>query len=109
MQFFNKLRLLFGLKRKLPAFNYCVYMHRNRRNGRVYVGITTDPESRWMPSKYRCSKRFYKAIQADGWETFDHYIVSKNHTKYEARIIEEALISAFDQTCPEHTYNTYKR
>lgn len=44
---------------------YTVYQHRNKINGKVYIGITMQtPEQRWRHGEgYKSSPHFYAAIQ----------------------------------------------
>ena len=45
---------------------YTVYMHKNKINGKIYIGITSrKPEARWGTNgiNYKTSPHFYAAIQ----------------------------------------------
>ena len=44
------------------ANNYCVYMHKNKINNKIYVGQTCNRKSRWSPISYKDSSYFYAAI-----------------------------------------------
>ena len=61
--------------------NYCVYAHINQQNGKIYIGITKDIAKRWIPSAYKFSPFFNKAIKKYGWDNFDHIILINNITK----------------------------
>ena len=41
---------------------YVVYMHKNKINGKVYIGQTCNIQKRWLPSSYIGSPHFYHAI-----------------------------------------------
>ena len=77
---------------------YIVYMHVNKLNGKVYVGIThhTNPNKRWGYSgqRYTHCVKFLHAINKYGWENFDHIILYKT-TKDRAVAIEKTLIAHY--------------
>ena len=54
--------------------NYTVYMHKNKINGKVYVGITKQkPKNRWnYGNGYLNSGHFIKAIRKYGAENWDY-------------------------------------
>ena len=87
--------------------NFIVYMHKNKINGKVYVGQTgQDPNKRWENGNgYKSCPRFWNAIQKYGWNSFEHIIVAKNLTLKEANLLEEKLIKDFDSTNPQNGYN----
>ena len=62
---------------------YIVYLHINKVNNKVYVGITRQkPELRWRKGKgYKDNIYFTKAIEKYGWDNFKHVIVFKNIPK----------------------------
>lgn len=87
---------------------WCVYMHVNLINNKVYVGQTCKkpPELRWgRGSGYREDVQpvFYRAIQKYGWDNFDHRIIADNLTKEEASQLEIELIAQYKSNC--HRYN----
>lgn len=75
---------------------YCVYVHINKINGKIYVGQTIHgdgPNKRWESgSGYKSSPHFWNAIQKYGWDNFEHEIVASNLTKEEADNFEILLI-----------------
>ena len=75
--------------------NYTIYMHKNKINGKVYIGQTCqNPIKRWDNGRgYETSSRFYNAILKYGWDNFDHIILYSNLSLEEANIIEEKLIA----------------
>lgn len=89
------------------CFVYCVYVHTNRENGKVYVGQTKDIEERFARcgSNYKNNKYFYNAIKKYGWDGFDHEILAYNLNKDEANEMEIYYIQKFDSTNPEKGYN----
>jgi group I intron endonuclease len=88
---------------------YTVYQHKNKINGKVYIGITSRiPEDRWGVDgcNYRSSPHFYSAIQKYGWDNFEHNILFDNLTKEQACIKEQELIKYFNSMDREFGYNS---
>lgn len=86
--------------------NWCVYMHTNKINKKVYVGITSkDVDRRWLEGggytgrnkdgSYRQPK-FAKAIDKYGWDGFDHIVFAEGLTHDEACHMEKLLIAFWD-------------
>lgn len=75
--------------------SYIVYLHINKINKKVYVGIThytCNPNIRWGNGlNYKGSVKFYNAILKYGWENFEHIILCKT-SRDKAIILERALI-----------------
>lgn len=90
--------------------NYVVYQHRNKTNGKIYVGITSQPpHKRWCNgSTYTNNTHFYRAIQKYGWSGFEHTILYENLDKESACKIEKTLIEVLHLTDPEKGYNKAK-
>ena len=90
--------------------NYCIYLHENKINGKVYVGQTCQkPQYRWNNGQgYKECSYFYKAIQKYGWENFNHIILAEKLTLEQANFLEEYYISIFDSTNSESGYNLQK-
>lgn len=86
---------------------YIVYIHKNKINGKVYIGQTSDTLERRSRGGqgYRSSPHFYHAIQEYGWEAFDHFILEDNLTSTQADDREKFWIKAFDSTNPNKGYN----
>ena len=84
---------------------FCVYCHTNKKNGKKYVGITSQkPEQRWNNGKgYIANDDFYKDIQKYGWSGFEHEIVADNLTQKQATQMEADLIKKWD--CLYSGYN----
>jgi group I intron endonuclease len=77
---------------------YIVYIHKNKINGKVYVGIThyTNPKKRWLSGYgYRGSHHFQAAINKYGWDNFEHIILFKNIQKELACREEQLLIKRY--------------
>lgn len=86
---------------------YSVYIHLNKTNNKMYVGITrTSAKKRWAKGLgYRKQKYFYNAIKKYGWDGFEHIIVKDNLPEQCAKTFEKVLIKLFDTTNPENGYN----
>lgn len=84
--------------RKYDDHVFLVYMHINKTNGKVYVGIThhANPNKRWGYSgqKYTHCVKFLNAIKKYGWDNFDHYVICRTD-KEKAKAIEIALIAHY--------------
>jgi hypothetical protein len=81
---------------KISKDKYSIYLHINKVNGKMYVGITkNNPEKRWgnNGNQYKRQPKFYNAIQKYGWNNFEHEIFANNLIKEEACNMEIKLIS----------------
>ena len=88
--------------------NYCIYMHTNKINGKVYIGQTSrSVNERWRKNGegYVNNTLFYRAIQKYGWDNFEHEILYTGLTKEEADKKEIEMISFYDSNNPEKGYN----
>ena len=87
---------------------YTVYQHKNKINGKVYIGITSrKPEVRWGNNgcNYKSSPHFYSAIVKYGWDNFEHIILFENLTKEEACQKEQELIKEYNAMDNRYGYN----
>lgn len=97
---------------------YCVYIHTNKINGKMYVGYTkyeNDPDTgRWLGGKGYLSRkdngryqqpRFAHAINKYGWDNFEHEIVASHLTKIEAERFEKLLINQLKTMDGDFGYN----
>lgn len=86
---------------------WCVYLHVNKVNQKVYVGRTCKkPEYRWNNGKgYFLQKHFWYAIQKYGWENFSHNIVADGLSDSESADLEKQLISEYQSMDPRNGYN----
>lgn len=84
--------------RKYSDHVFLVYLHTNKLNGKVYVGIThhVNPNKRWGYSgqKYTHCNKFRNAIKKYGWENFGHTILCRTN-KERAVVMERALIAHY--------------
>lgn len=90
----------------MKSNDYTVYAHKNKTNGKVYVGITSQSvKDRWKNGSGYHGMHFERAIQKYGWDGFDHIIIESNLNEYQACELEKALIKIFDLTNPQKGYN----
>ena len=77
---------------------YCVYMHLNKINGKMYIGQSKNIHERWRCNgkNYFNSIKFFRAIKKYGWDNFYHIIIKDNLTKEEANKWEKDLIKNLD-------------
>lgn len=84
--------------RKYEGHIFIVYMHRNKINSKVYVGIThhVNPYKRWGYSgqKYTHCNKFLNAIHKYGWNNFQHIILCRTN-RDRAILLEKALIAYY--------------
>ena len=88
---------------------YTVYQHKNKINGKIYIGITSQkPEQRWgsQGCNYKSSPHFYFAIQKYGWDNFEHNILFTDLTKEQACLKEQELIKEYNSINREFGYNS---
>lgn len=92
--------------------SFCVYIHENIANGKVYVGATSQPpQNRFRKSGkgyftgYGHPTAFQAAIEACGWDGFNHIIVAEGLSEERAAIAERGLIALFSANDPAHGYN----
>lgn len=85
---------------------YTVYMHKNKINSKVYIGITKQkPQYRWNDGNGYKTQLFYRAIKKYGWDNFAHYILYEQLTKQEAEYKEIELIKKYNSHCSKYGYN----
>ena len=90
---------------------YTIYMHRNKINGKIYIGQTCQkPSYRWKRNGkgYETCEIMWKAIQKYGWNNFEHIILKSNLTLEEANFYEEYYIKKFNSTNKQFGYNIRK-
>ena len=87
--------------------NYTIYMHKNKINGKIYIGQTSqNPIKRWDSGRgYETSSRFYNALLKYGWNNFEHIILYSNLSQEEANKIEEELIEYYQSQNEDFGYN----
>lgn len=99
------LRVLFigGNVMRTEQGKWILYIHRNKVNGKIYVGITSrKPEDRWgfNGNGYRPDgnkpTHFWAAILKYGWKNFEHIVILDKLFKDEAELLEQQYITLFD-------------
>ena len=89
---------------------YTVYQHRNLKNGKSYIGMTSqNPKARWNNGKgYKNNLRMWSDIQNSDWNTdWVHEILGQFEDKQEALNIEEMFIGLFDSTNNGYNISSY--
>ena len=86
---------------------YCIYIHKNRQNNKVYIGQTCQkPQRRWKKGKgYKNCYYFFNAINKYGWDSFEHIILKQHLTLEEANYWEKYYIQKYNSTNPQFGYN----
>ena len=86
---------------------WCVYMHINKINNKIYVGQTCqDVHRRWRNGAgYQKYQAIRRAFDKYGWDNFEHIIVFDNLNLDQANCMECFLIDLFDTQNPENGYN----
>lgn len=88
-------------------YNYKIYAHVNKINGKIYIGQTRqEPKKRWLCGHgYEQNQHFWSAIQNYGWDNFEHIILIEDLSLEEANLIEQELILKFKTYQREYGYN----
>lgn len=86
-----------GIGDNSPQQGYCVYIHLNRINKKVYIGITNNVKMRWArkAESYKRCPRLYSAFKKYGWDNFAHVVLHDKLTKEEACEEEKTWIAFF--------------
>ena len=89
---------------------YILYMHRNKINNKVYIGITSQiPEKRWHYGLgYKQNPAFWNAIQKYGWNNFEHIILQEGLNREDAENIEIETIKQYNSNDSDFGYNISK-
>lgn len=88
-----------------------VYTHKNKTNGKIYVGISTQsPKRRFRKGQekfgaYKSCPAFYNALLAHGWDEFETTIVVECDDQTSLNAAEEHYIGLYDCIAPKG-YNT---
>ena len=89
--------------------NYKIYIHKNKINGKVYIGQTyTSLRTRFGKNgiKYKGCPIFYNAIQKYGWDNFEHEILEENIPNAEiSNEREKYYIELYNSTDRNFGYN----
>ena len=86
---------------------YSVYVHKNLKNDKYYVGCTSqEPKARWASGwGYKNNTQMWKDIQESNWNTdWVHGILGKFENEKDALKYEAFLIAMLDTI--ENGYNT---
>ncbi len=94
----------------MESKKYIVYMHKNKINNKVYIGITCQKANyRWgAGSGYKQQPKFYRAICKYGWNNFEHIILFNNLTFEEAKQKEIEMIDKHNAFTKQYGYNATK-
>ena len=87
--------------------NYCLYVHKNRINGKKYIGITNNITKRWYGKgkRYEELPAFGAAIKKYGWDAFAHIILLTDMTLEEASQAEIEYIKRHRTQEKAYGYN----
>ena len=78
---------------------YSVYYHYNPYSQKYYIGITMqEPQKRWGCGgyHYKNNEHFWRAIQRDQWDSFEHVVVETGLSREMAVALEKRLIKECD-------------
>lgn len=85
---------------------YIVYKHTNIKNGKVYIGITSqNVKRRWQNGSGYYGTYFYNAIKKYGWDGFLHEILFEELSEKDACKIEIELIKKYKSNDRKFGYN----
>lgn len=87
--------------------NYAVYAHRSKLDGKLYIGATRQKLSKRFlnGAGYEHCKRFWDAIQEQGFSNFDHIVIAEGLSREKAMRMEEVLIDILGTMNPNVGYN----
>ena len=91
---------------------YTVYQHRNLRNGKSYIGMTSkEPKYRWDNGKgYKKNLKMWSDIQNSDWDSdWEHEILGKFENEQDALKYEAFLIAMLDTVRNGYNTSTYGR
>ena len=89
---------------------YTVYQHRNLKNGKSYIGMTSlEPKERWNNGwGYKKNSKMWSDIQNSDWnKDWEHNIIGQFEDKQEALNIEEMFIWLFDSINEGYNISSY--
>ena len=87
----------------MADLKWTIYMHRNKINGKVYIGQTyKNPKDRWLNGNGYKNQVFYRAIEKYGWDNFEHIILEENLTQEEANKQEMYWINYYQSNNPQY-------
>ena len=86
--------------------SYSVYYHRNKLNGKVYVGKAKNIQKRWGRNGNGYTRNhdtvFSNAVRKYGWDNFDHVIIRSGLSCEEASLIESYYIDLWKTNVCKH-------
>lgn len=83
-----------------------VYVHVSKIDGKKYVGMTCrSPKDRWRDSGYVYCPLFWKAIEEQGFDSFEHIVLLSVPSEELAGNLERCFVRFWDTQNPEHGYN----
>lgn len=89
---------------------YTVYQHRNLKNGKSYIGMTSkEPKYRWDNGNgYKKNSKMWSDIKESDWNTdWKHNIIGQFEDKQEALKYEAFLIAMLDTVRNGYNSSTY--
>lgn len=89
---------------------FTVYQHRNLKNGKSYVGMTSqEPKKRWRSGRgYKKQPKIWSDIKESDWnKDWEHNILGKFEDKQEALNVEEMFIWLFDSINGGYNTSSY--
>ena len=89
---------------------YTVYAHRNLKNGKYYIGMTSlEPKKRWNSGLgYKKQQKMWNDIKESDWnKDWEHTILGKFEDKDEALNVEKIFIWLFDSTNDGYNTSSY--
>ena len=89
---------------------FTVYQHRNLKNGKSYVGMTSqEPKRRWGNGwGYKNNSRMWKDIQESDWnKDWEHNILGKFENEQDALKYESFLIAMLDSVNNGYNISSY--
>lgn len=85
--------------------NFTLYMHRNKVNNKVYIGVTCQKaKDRWRKGKVY-NKAFKADIEQYGWDNFEHIIIETGLSQQDALAKERELVKQYNSNNPAYGYN----
>ena len=89
------------------AGKYVLYEHRNKINGKRYIGVTNNTMKRWCAKgkRYENCPHFWAAIQKYGWDSFEHNVLIYDLTREEASRLEIYYIKKYRTREKAYGYN----
>ena len=86
---------------------YVLYEHKNKINGKRYIGVTNNTTKRWygQGKHYDGCPAFWAALQKYGWDNFSHTVLVRNLSRDEASDLEALYIAKYKTTDKRYGYN----